>query len=188
VIPHKKQLFGGRRRIVKSWHRFYDPATGRYISADPIGLEGGINLYGYVQNDPVNKVDPLGLWSIGIGVYIIAGGELNYSSVECCEGQNLYRVKYFTVCGGAGASASVGKAPLPSVSPFGNSIKGGCPSTRTYYLNQTDKLLYSANVQWDPKNGWDGGAVLGWAGGIGGKWSICGDVIVSKEKIGCCSD
>jgi hypothetical protein len=35
VIPHKKQLFRGRRRIVKSWHRFYDPETGRYISADP---------------------------------------------------------------------------------------------------------------------------------------------------------
>jgi RHS repeat-associated protein len=65
VIPHEKQLFGGRRRIVKSWHRFYDPATGRYISADPIGLEGGINLYGYVQNDPVNKVDPLGLSNYG---------------------------------------------------------------------------------------------------------------------------
>ncbi|BCL63154.1 hypothetical protein DGMP_38470 [Desulfomarina profundi] len=50
-----------------SWHRFYDPDTGRYLSADPIGLDGGINLYGYVGNDPVNWVDPEGLFSWGFG-------------------------------------------------------------------------------------------------------------------------
>jgi RHS repeat-associated protein len=61
VIPHKKQLFRGRRRIVKSWHRYYDPTTGRYISADPIGLEyfiGGdkkINLYGYERRGSQKK-------------------------------------------------------------------------------------------------------------------------------------
>ena len=46
-----------------SWHRFYDPETGRYISADPIGLAGGVNLYAYVQNNPVNWIDPEGLFN-----------------------------------------------------------------------------------------------------------------------------
>jgi uncharacterized protein RhaS with RHS repeats len=45
---------------VISWHRFYDPETGRYITADPIGLAGGINLYAYVGGNPVNSVDPKG--------------------------------------------------------------------------------------------------------------------------------
>ncbi|MCP3888344.1 MAG: hypothetical protein GY702_05660 [Desulfobulbaceae bacterium] len=45
-----------------NWHRFYDPSTGRYISADPIGLDGGMNFYAYVQNDPINKIDPWGLF------------------------------------------------------------------------------------------------------------------------------
>jgi len=41
-------------------HRYYDPGTGRFISKDPIGLAGGINVYQYASN-PVEWVDPLGL-------------------------------------------------------------------------------------------------------------------------------
>jgi RHS repeat-associated protein len=43
--------------------RYYDPAIGRFISADPIGFGGGTNLYAYADNDPVNEVDPSGLIS-----------------------------------------------------------------------------------------------------------------------------
>jgi RHS repeat-associated protein len=42
--------------------RYYDPTVGRFISEDPIGFAGGdVNLYAYVQNDPVNRRDPYGL-------------------------------------------------------------------------------------------------------------------------------
>ena len=41
--------------------RYYDPTVQRFISEDPIGLEGGLNLYGYVGSNPVNAEDPLGL-------------------------------------------------------------------------------------------------------------------------------
>lgn len=42
-------------------YRAYSPALGRWINRDPIGEEGGINLYAYVSNDPSNLVDILGL-------------------------------------------------------------------------------------------------------------------------------
>jgi uncharacterized protein RhaS with RHS repeats len=42
-------------------HRYFDPAVGRYISADPIGQLGGMNVYTYGGDDPVNRADPTGL-------------------------------------------------------------------------------------------------------------------------------
>jgi RHS repeat-associated protein len=44
-----------------NYFRYYNPQTGRYITPDPIGLEGGINLWPYVAGNPVNFIDPLGL-------------------------------------------------------------------------------------------------------------------------------
>ena len=40
--------------------RYYDPEAKRFITEDPIGLSGGLNLYGYVGGDPVNRIDPTG--------------------------------------------------------------------------------------------------------------------------------
>jgi RHS repeat-associated protein len=42
-------------------YRWYDPLTGRWNSKDPIGERGGANLYGFVKNDGVNRLDKLGL-------------------------------------------------------------------------------------------------------------------------------
>jgi RHS repeat-associated protein len=42
-------------------NRYYDPMTGRFTQEDPIGLAGGLNLYGFAGGDPVNFSDPFGL-------------------------------------------------------------------------------------------------------------------------------
>ncbi len=43
-------------------NRYYDPRSGRFTQEDPIGLAGGLNLYGFGGGDPVNYSDPLGLF------------------------------------------------------------------------------------------------------------------------------
>nr|WP_258526873.1 RHS repeat-associated core domain-containing protein [Enterobacter cloacae] len=45
-------------------HRYYDPRHGRYITPDPVGLDGGLNQYAYVP-DPLSWIDPLGLCKTG---------------------------------------------------------------------------------------------------------------------------
>jgi RHS repeat-associated protein len=47
--------------------RYYDPQVGRFISEDPVGVSGGINLYAYAGNDPINGSDPMGTSFIPIG-------------------------------------------------------------------------------------------------------------------------
>jgi RHS repeat-associated protein len=42
-------------------NRFYDPKRGQFTQEDPIGLGGGLNLYGFASGDPVNRSDPFGL-------------------------------------------------------------------------------------------------------------------------------
>jgi RHS repeat-associated protein len=41
--------------------RYYDPASGRFLGEDPIWFLGGINFYPYVRNNPISRIDPLGL-------------------------------------------------------------------------------------------------------------------------------
>ncbi len=59
-------LYTGRRysEITNQYfnrNRYYSPALGRFISKDPIGFNGGNNLYGYVANNPLIYTDPFGL-------------------------------------------------------------------------------------------------------------------------------
>jgi RHS repeat-associated protein len=44
-----------------NYFRDYDPSIGRYIESDPIGLEGGLNTYAYVEADPFGHSDSWGL-------------------------------------------------------------------------------------------------------------------------------
>jgi len=46
-------------------HRYYDAGTGRFVTHDPIGYKGGINLYGFAGNNPVNESDPNGFSPAG---------------------------------------------------------------------------------------------------------------------------
>ncbi|MCB1742645.1 MAG: RHS domain-containing protein [Gammaproteobacteria bacterium] len=48
-------------RLYYNYQRWYEPATGRFVSSDPTGLSGGLNTYLYANGNPTGLVDPTGL-------------------------------------------------------------------------------------------------------------------------------
>ena len=84
--------------------RYYDPAQGRWLSRDPIGEEGGINLYGFVGNDCISLFDHLGLSQDTLNVvghraaqeaqkltqqyFKEKGQQLEYCGLICCNKQD----------------------------------------------------------------------------------------------------
>jgi uncharacterized protein RhaS with RHS repeats len=65
-----------------NYFRDYDPRIGRYVESDPIGLEGGVNTYSYVENRPTVAVDPTGEFGL-IGAAAGAGINLGMQMGTC---------------------------------------------------------------------------------------------------------
>ncbi len=64
MITFQSKYYDTESGLYYYYHRYYDPKSGRFITEDPIGIAGGLNLYRFVNNNPVNYVDPRGLWCI----------------------------------------------------------------------------------------------------------------------------
>jgi RHS repeat-associated protein len=56
------QWFQSESGLHQNWMRDYDPTTGRYLQADPLGLVDGASVYGYVGQNPGRHIDPTGQW------------------------------------------------------------------------------------------------------------------------------
>jgi RHS repeat-associated protein len=69
--------------------RAYDPGTARWLSRDPTGENGGIDLYGYVLNNPLDNIDPLGLDNLNL----FAPGSSYFNQANAFgESSNYYTV------------------------------------------------------------------------------------------------
>jgi RHS repeat-associated protein len=77
------QWFQSESGLHQNWMRDYDPTTGRYLQADPLGLVDGASVYGYAKQNPGRWIDPTGelCRTVGVDKY---GTEI----IECDSGRN----------------------------------------------------------------------------------------------------
>ena len=67
--------FEGDAGLLYRRNQFFDPASGRFTQEDPIGLAGGLNLYGFAGGDPITFSDPFGLFAVDDIYYNEYGAE-----------------------------------------------------------------------------------------------------------------
>ena len=111
--------------------RFYSPSDGKWLNKDPIGYSDGLNLYSFVLNNPVNRVDPHGLvwwWVPGVVIGGAVGGigySITTSSMDWTWGGFLANT-------GAGAVTGVLISTVGMGAVTGSAINDG------WYLFKTD--------------------------------------------------
>jgi RHS repeat-associated protein len=127
-LRYPGQYFQAETGLSYNYFRDYDGVTGRYIESDPIGLSGGVNSYVYASANPISNIDPLGLWTLNIGVNIgfqVGSASFNVSGGVVVDGAGNVGT-YGTLYGGAGLGldASIGVAVGGSNAPTINDLAG----------------------------------------------------------------
>ncbi len=79
------QYYDAESGLFYNWNRYYNPAIGRYISSDPIGLEGGLNTFLYAEASPVMYSDPEGQ-AAGLLLRGLLGGAVTCAKNNSCRG------------------------------------------------------------------------------------------------------
>jgi RHS repeat-associated protein len=151
-------LEGGRDKSGLDFkrNRLYEPQTGRFTQEDPIGLSGGLNLYGFASGDPVNFSDPFGLCPsclglvdpalifshtavVGVGVgrdvhigYLDGSREIRSGGTRSWRNNNPGNMRNSTFSQGQGSIGTAGGFAIFRTSDAGHNALSNLLETDTY--------------------------------------------------------
>lgn len=122
------QWFQSESGLFQNWMRDYDPTTGRYLQADPLGLVDGASVYGYARQSPLRWTDPRGefipqiVWCLVNPICRTAAGAFaGFVYGYLVDDDNCYTWTEMAYYSGVGASSfwGMGRASRPLFSPSG---------------------------------------------------------------------
>jgi len=138
-----------------NYYRDFDPTTGRFWESDPIGLKGGPNTYLYVNANPIDRVDPYGLYACDCRLDFSSFGYVNRQPRQLCE----YKCRCWCGPDHTGASHELWYKTDEGPSMFGFGSPPG-PCILTYYNpaypNAGNALASfdTAYTRWNPTSSW----------------------------------
>ncbi|MCU7965871.1 MAG: hypothetical protein KZQ74_01455, partial [gamma proteobacterium symbiont of Bathyaustriella thionipta] len=118
--------------------RYYDAGVMRFISEDPIGMAGGLNLYAYVGGNPVNAIDPSGKcpWCIAAVVGGLAGGVIDAGLQLYQNDGSINQLDWGSI-----GTAALSGAALSALGPTGTLLgRGGARASSYGYSNSAGVL------------------------------------------------
>jgi RHS repeat-associated protein len=142
-----------------NYRRYYDADSGRYVTQDPIGLEGGTNRFSYVNHDPLNQADPTGEVAplVAYGLGFLGGAAIDVAVQLISNGGKLKCVNWGDAALSGLSSMGIGGrigymvsvAQIPKVAKTAQYAYGARTAIKREYrvFNKVDDFM----SKWDPK-------------------------------------